>query len=247
MTEEKLLDSYNVIEYKKENIYIIENIFSDELCEKLIDIIVKTSLTKTQYEDTNNVLCYHSHFNELLADNEQFYYKFSTDVNEYKRLLDNVNNKKDIVTNKMNGITKKQLKCVFFEITKKMKIISEIIKKRNHYLNLEYCHDFILRKIFGKTRIHTDGIKEFYHSNVISFTENYLREYRMVRTASIIFALNDDFDGGIFNFNSHDVSFKLNKGSVVIFPPYWTHPHEVSEPQNNKYRYTLSTWACHPL
>ena len=247
MTEEKLFDSYNVIEYEKSNIYIIENIFSHELCYKLIDIINKTSNTKTEYHRSNNVLCFQSSLNELLTSNDEFYYKFSTDVNEYNKLLDNVGYKKDITTNDMKGITKKQIKDVFIEVNEKMNIISKIMKSRNNHLNLEYNHDYNLRKIFGATRNHTDGITEIYHSNIMSINENHLREYRMVRNATIIFALNDDYVGGIFNFKNQDISFKLNKGSVLIFPPYWTHPHEVSDLQNNTYRYTLSTWSCQQI
>jgi hypothetical protein len=147
----------------------------------------------------------------------------------------------------MNGITKTILNNTFIKVNDKMKLISELIYKINNNLKFEYYNDFNLRKIFGATRCHSDGALQVYYSNIMSIRENILREYRMIRNATIIFALNDDYNGGIFNFKQHGISFKLNKGSVLIFPPYWTHPHEVSDLKNDTYRYTLSTWSCQSL
>ena len=69
----------------------------------------------------------------------------------------------------------------------------------------------------------------------------------MVRNASMIFALNDDYDGGEFHFPCQDIHIRMKKGSVIIFPPYWTHPHEVSCIRNGTYRYTINTWALELL
>jgi hypothetical protein len=41
----------------------------------------------------------------------------------------------------------------------------------------------------------------------------------------------------------YNISLKMKKGSVIIFPPYWTHLHEVSNLENNTYRYTINTWT----
>lgn len=245
--KEEIIDGYNVVEYEKTNIYIIEKMVDDQLCNELIDIINKTSVTKTDYHETNNVRSYLSNLNNLLDSNDEFYYKFSTDVNEYNKLLGNVTKKNSILTNKMNGITKETLLNIFKKVFDKMDKVSAAINKKNNRLKLNHNAGYDLRKIFGATRLHTDGIKEVYHSNIISIRDNHLKEYRMVRNATVIFALNDNYEGGVFNFTYQDVTFKLNKGSVLIFPPYWTHPHEVSELLNNTYRYTLSTWCCESL
>jgi len=247
MNEKKTIDGHTVIEYKGSNIYIIEDVFSDDLCNELIDIINKTSKTKTEYHKTNNVRCYESNLADLLESSDECYYKFSTDISEYNKLLSLVKEKKDIVTNNMNGITKSILNDTFIKVNDKMKMVSELIYKTNNNLKLEYNNDYNLRKIFGATRCHVDGALQVYHSNIMSIRENKLREYRMIRNATIIFALNDDYAGGIFNFKQHGISFKLNKGSVLVFPPYWTHPHEVSDLLKDTYRYTLSTWSCQSL
>ena len=87
-----------------------------------------------------------------------------------------------------------------------------------------------LRKIFGGTKIHTDSI-----------TTGGYKEY--IRCASVIINLNDDYDGGVFNFPNQNVSHKLKTGSVILFPPFWTHPHEISGLGKNQFRYTITTWA----
>jgi hypothetical protein len=91
-----------------------------------------------------------------------------------------------------------------------------------------------LRKIFGGTRLHIDTI-----------TTGGYKEY--IRCASVIINLNDDYDGGIFNFPKQDFSIKLNKGSAIVFPPYWTHPHEVSKVGEGQSRYTINTWLQEKL
>jgi len=91
-----------------------------------------------------------------------------------------------------------------------------------------------LRKIFGKTNLHVDNPR-------------YLTDKENIRCLSVIIALNDNFEGGVFNFPYHKFSKKLKKGSVICFPPYWTHPHEVSSVENNKFRYTITTWMMEKI
>lgn len=264
----EILENYKVSEYENSNIYVIENIFEDELCENIIDIIDKTSLKKTDYEKGNNVRCYCSEMDLLLKTDDYSYYKFPTDTIEYKKMLENIKNKNSqgssgsqlltqkmtsssdelgITTNNLGGLTNEYVKTIFEKINNKMKIINEIMKMKNENLKMDFNVGYTLRKIFGATRSHVDGINQVYHSNIVSISENYLKEYRMVRNATIIFSLNNNYDGGIFNFPGKNVSLKLEKGSVLIFPPYWTHPHEVSDLTNDSYRYTLSTWTCNSL
>lgn len=243
----EILENYKVSEYENTNIYVIENIFEDELCENIIDIIDKTSLKKTDYEKGNNVRCYYSEMDLLLKTDDYSYYKFPTDTIEYKKMLENIKNKNNITTNNLGGLKNEDVKTIFDKINNKMKIINEIMKMKNENLKMDFNVGYTLRKIFGATRSHVDGINQVYHSNIVSISENYLKEYRMVRNATIIFSLNNNYDGGIFNFPGKNVSLKLEKGSVLIFPPYWTHPHEVSDLSNDSYRYTLSTWTCNSL
>jgi len=243
----KIVDGYNVIEYESLNIYIIENVFDELFSSRIINLIDKISIHKLSYSKSNNVECYISTMNELLDLKDEFFYKFSTDETKYNFLLNQANLKKRVSTNKLNGFTLTEIKKYNDEFSEKCKIINDVILKINNKINIQYNSGYILRKIYGPTRNHTDGITEVYDSNITFIKNNKIGDYRMIRNASIIFALNDDHDGGIFKFPYQNVSFKLNKGSVLIFPPYWTHPHEVSGLENDTFRYTISTWSCEKI
>jgi hypothetical protein len=94
-----------------------------------------------------------------------------------------------------------------------------------------YC----LRKIYGPTRQHSDGLFDYTNKDIpISIYK--------IRNLSVIIALNDDYEGGQFYFPSQDRVIKLKKGQIIAFPPYWTHPHTVLAPLNGTYRYTINTW-----
>ena len=94
-------------------------------------------------------------------------------------------------------------------------------------------HDdgYTLRKIHGGTKRHIDGV----HSKSGGYTN-------LVRALSFIAVLNDDYDGGIFNFPAQNLKIKVKKGEVVMFPPYWTHPHSVTSVGEGQARYTINTW-----
>jgi hypothetical protein len=90
---------------------------------------------------------------------------------------------------------------------------------------------YTLRKIFGGTRLHADGV----HSKTSGFT-------KFVRCLSLIIVLNDDYDGGVFCFPNQGLKFRVQKGQAILFPPYWTHPHSVTSVGEGQARYTINTW-----
>lgn len=122
-------------------------------------------------------------------------------------------------------------KIIYSCINKYFKLIQCI-----PYTTLKIDNDcnYTLRRIYGNTRLHSDGV----------FGNSYDREKQTeIRTVSCIIALNGNYSGGFFNFPLQKISLKLKRGDLIIFPPYWTHPHEVSEPLNETYRYTINTWG----
>lgn len=239
-----IIDDKTIIEYEKSNIYIIENILDNSLCDELKEIIDTLPLTKLVECKGNNVECNISYMNHLINTNDELFYEFSTDGNKYDKLIHNIQNNKLIYTNKLNGLMVDSLKEYNCKINNVMINIQSIMKEKNSRISFDQNSGYLLRKIYGRTRLHTDNINELYDSNINFIKNNKHGEYKMVRSASIIFGLNDDYDGGIFHFPYYDVKLKLKKGSVLIFPPYWTHEHEVSSVENNTFRYTLSTWSC---
>jgi hypothetical protein len=99
-----------------------------------------------------------------------------------------------------------------------------------------------IRKVYGETRLHPDGTCP---DNTSHPTRNH--NVKLIRSLTVVGVLNDDYEGGEYNFPSQNVKIKLKAGSFILFPPYWTHPHSVSKiikiPNSNEYRYIVSTWA----
>lgn len=230
-----------IVEFKKMHIYMIENILDASYCDLLVENINKLPLKKTDYYKNNNVRAYYANICDMLEYNDDLYYCFSTDDNKYKKLL----NFENIYISQLNLIEKIDLINIkdFFE--NKLKEIEVLFKKHKKlYFNFSKYSDLCLRKIYGKTRLHCDGFID--HNSSINYIEergiNKIRNM-LYRELSVIFSLNDNYDGGYFYFPQQDITIKMKKGSVLFFPPYFTHSHEVSELYNNTYRYTLNTWT----
>ncbi len=108
-------------------------------------------------------------------------------------------------------------------------IVKLIVSKNPFFPHNVFDNGYTLRQIHGGTVIHIDGIIE----------NNSTRNPRLL---SIIINLNDEYDGGEVHFPKQDVKIRLKKGEAICFPPYWTHPHEVSSVSFGEYRYTINTW-----
>lgn len=224
------INDFNIIEYEKSNIFIIENIFDMIFCDKLKQLIDGLPLSKSVINNFNNVECSYVSINSLMKMDDKLFNSFIKDP--------------DNASTKSNEITIEKIKLYNDEINCCMVKIENIMNKINRNIEFQYNSGYLLRKIYGKTKSHIDNIYKIYDSNINFIKDDKKNDYRMIRNASIIFALNDDYDGGMFNFPYYDISLKLKKGSVIIFPPYWTHEHEVYTVENHTYRYTLSTWSC---
>lgn len=64
------------------------------------------------------------------------------------------------------------------------------------------------------------------------------------RDISIVGYLNDDFDGGETYFDRQDVKVQPEAGAVLVFPAYFTHPHQ-SLPVIQGQKYAFTTWLFH--
>ncbi len=82
--------------------------------------------------------------------------------------------------------------------------------------------------------------------------DNLLLESRFVEVAngiptrdiSIVGYLNDDFEGGETLFDRQNLKVKPKQGSVVVFPAYYTHPHQ-SLPVLKGKKYAFTSWLFH--
>ena len=97
-----------------------------------------------------------------------------------------------------------------------------------------------LRRIERATRRHVDGVIVPDDNTFILMEKT--NELPKMRIMSVIFALNDNYEGGELCFPEQNVKIKLKKGQAIAFPPYWTHPHYTTDLLNNTVRYTINTW-----
>ncbi|NJR65828.1 MAG: 2OG-Fe(II) oxygenase [Leptolyngbyaceae cyanobacterium CRU_2_3] len=64
------------------------------------------------------------------------------------------------------------------------------------------------------------------------------------RDVSIVGYLNDDFEGGETYFDRQNLKVTPEMGAVLVFPAYFTHPHE-SLPILQGQKYVFTSWLFH--
>ena len=108
-------------------------------------------------------------------------------------------------------------------------IIDRVLEDHIYFPDELYYGSYVLREHYGRTALHSDGLFDDEKST-------------KARVLSIIIALTDDYDGGVFNFPEQSYQVKLKRGEAITFPPNYFYPHEVSPPSNGK-RYTINLWV----
>jgi hypothetical protein len=181
------INGIKIVEFSNTNIYIIENMIDESLCNSIIDSINESLLENIPIKKGQNVECYK--------------------VIELK-------------TKGLDGV-----------LCKIIVNIIEIIKIICPKITISSCSPYELRKVYGETKLHIDGV----FGNTETKTD--------IRSITIVAGLNDEYNGGVYSFPEYDIQFKLKKGSVVFFPPFWTHSHNVSSIDKGQYRYIFSTWG----
>jgi hypothetical protein len=64
------------------------------------------------------------------------------------------------------------------------------------------------------------------------------------RDVSVVGYLNAEFTGGETYFDRQDLKVEPEAGSVLVFPAYYTHPHQ-SLPVISGEKYSFTTWLFH--
>jgi hypothetical protein len=95
--------------------------------------------------------------------------------------------------------------------------------------NIPRISDVCVRKIDGPTRQHADGPASD----------------GGIRLLTCVIAFNSDYKEGKFYLPKQNIELKLEAGDIILFPPYWTHPHYTDNPVENV-RYTSTFWFHTP-
>lgn len=107
-----------------------------------------------------------------------------------------------------------------------MEPYSQSYMYRHRILGVEHTHEwYMMLKYSGgqKFDAHVDGMPG---SN---------------RFLSCILYLNDDYEGGELEFVYYNEKFKMDKGSLIIFPSYFSHAH-IAHPVLSGTKYAIVTW-----
>jgi prolyl 4-hydroxylase len=64
------------------------------------------------------------------------------------------------------------------------------------------------------------------------------------RDISIVGYLNQGFEGGETYFDRQNLKVKPQTGHVIVFPSYYTHPHQ-SLPVTRGCKYAFTSWLFH--
>lgn len=97
-------------------------------------------------------------------------------------------------------------------------------------------------EIFPLSMIEQDSGYNLLRYNVGQFYTQHTDSYKLhPRSVSCSFTLNDDYEGGEFAFFDRELTYKLKKGSALLFPSNFMYPHEVM-PVTMGTRYSIITW-----
>jgi predicted 2-oxoglutarate/Fe(II)-dependent dioxygenase YbiX len=95
------------------------------------------------------------------------------------------------------------------------------------------------------------GIKyhhEYYH--VLKYSDNQKFDAHVdgmpgsKRFLSAILYLNNDYEGGELEFVHFNLKLKLNPGSLILFPSYFSHAH-IAHPVTQGNKYAVVSWLDH--
>lgn len=234
-------NQYSVKEYIGKQIYVIENLFTKEDCNEIINFINQLPKQNEYLKNGSNVQGYCNILQDNLLIDDSTYYQFDMGLKTVE------------ITNKLNGLSNYDIRKKIEKINKIFEKLYEIIPKINERIQVQYNSNYIMRIITDATRLHTDGAIEFKintKDKSFNLNENLKKiendtmnmNVNIIRALSTIVGLNSDYDGGELQFPEQDVSIKLKEGEILCFPPYWTHPHKTTELLNNTKRYTMTCW-----
>jgi len=134
-----------------------------------------------------------------------------------------------ISKNHPNKILNKKIDNLLFNVIKNL--ISHLRKENKIPIldNIIADTGYQFCKIFGESTSRFDGV----HGFIEDTKERFL---------SVIICLNDDYEVGEICFPVQNRIIKMKKGDILVYPPYWTHPHYSNDLLNKTYRYTINTW-----
>lgn len=105
-----------------------------------------------------------------------------------------------------------------FKVYTKLRELILKIFKANKYIKVNADEGYTIYN-----HMHETELKKELICNHAKYFNN------LIKSLVIFINLNDNKQEANFEFPDQEVSIKIEKGSAVIFPPYWTHPYKITE------------------
>lgn len=124
-----------------------------------------------------------------------------------------------------------ELQSLAFKVLEKVQYMAECYRR---YYNIEFFPTKASNEQIRMKRYDVDDGNFGYHTDV-----GDLKSAK--RFLVTMFYLNDVEEGGETVFPDYKLGVTPAKGSLLVFPPFWTHPHQAEKPKSNA-KYILSTY-----
>ena len=119
-----------------------------------------------------------------------------------------------------------------FSLMEKVQYYTECYRR---FWNIDFFPSQASNEEIRMKKYSVDGEDNFgYHADVGDYAS--ARRFLVV-----MFYLNDVEEGGETVFPEYKLAAKPTKGSLLVFPPFWTHPHQAEIPKSND-KYIISTY-----
>lgn len=157
------------------------------------------------------------------------YEKEHSVIRNYSEKNRNTKSKEIVLSEKLHLPKAKEIDNIIFKRVGEAikKFIVQNIPNPNHLMNNLEDTGYQLRKIVGPTLEHQDGVEVSVFKDICKY-----------RVGTIIISLKDTGDEIVFPHL--DVTVPLKQGTILFFPPYWTHVHYSNWAEQEGYR--IQTW-----
>jgi predicted 2-oxoglutarate/Fe(II)-dependent dioxygenase YbiX len=150
-----------------------------------------------------------------------------------------------VVATTGSGFSKEVRNCSNIGISFSSIIQKNMILRTNIDNEMHIATNKILAKYrekFPKIQVTSDtGYELLSYKTGQFYTEHTDSHASVPRTLSCSIALNDDYEGGEFAFFGRELTYKIPKGSAILFPSNFMYPHEIM-PVTKGTRYSIITW-----
>jgi len=217
LSHEELINKFT--SRRSNDIYLFSNVFSNDMCNKLIDHVKKNAEDKLELGPNQNVQAYE----DILQFENPLFKPISSKIIDIGKFI----NKKyhiPVGTQLADAL--------------KVNVLEEIRVRKIYGPTRIHCDSLICAP---PERCSCWRATSAPSTSILTAGDTMI-SVKTLRSLSIIIALNGDYDGGELVFPCQNFKTRLKQGEAIIFPPYWTHPHYTEDLKNNTFRYTISTW-----